>query len=485
MTNAKIETYIATEVRNEIRERKRRTALAQSGQPRASKIKELYWTVTWSLGLGYLHDGSRFLLVPSSDDVSIDVLRPPPISEKTRDLLCVSGAAASLIRKSPGGRLLIDATGTLGWEFTGGIHRLVRQLARAAMETHAGFPVFIRDGRLFRFICGNPTPEEVEPAEGDKFVMADASWDWYPDCQKATELVSRSGGSNIIVLNDILPLTYPGIFDRLPASNFANWMEKVVPNVDAVVAISRTVAKEFLDYITRNTSARRDLQVGWNHLGADFEVEPGVSVSKRVADICDAATPFFLSVSTLEPRKGFRIAIEAMDRLWAGGADVRYVIPGRYGWGTEALVERIRSHPEYNRRLFWLEGVTAVDLRELYKSARSLIFASVAEGFGLPIVEAAYLGLPAIASDISVFREIGGDNLSYFDVADSEGLAAQLRAALARPKSADRLADFLTWNEAAANLFSLIEHNAYQFGTSKPVKAEDISARTDLSDERI
>jgi glycosyltransferase involved in cell wall biosynthesis len=235
--------------------------------------------------------------------------------------------------------------------------------------------------------------------------MADASWDWYPDCKKATELVSRSGGSNIVVLHDILPLIYPRIFEELPASNFANWMEKVVPNVDAVVAVSKTVAEEFLDYIDRNKSARPDLQVGWNHLGADFEVESGESVSKRVAEICDDAIPFFLTVSTLETRKGFRIAIDAMDQLWADGANVRYVIPGRYGWGAEALVERIRSHPEYNRRLFWLEGVTAVDLRELYKSARSLIFASVAEGFGLPIVEAAYLGLPSIASDIPVFRE--------------------------------------------------------------------------------
>ena len=385
------------------------------------------------MGLGFLHDGSRFLRA---------ALKPPPISEKTRDLLSVSGAATSLIRRSPGERLLVDATGALGWEFAAGIHRVVRQFSKVAMETHAGFPVFIRDGRLFTFIRGNQTPEEIELAEGDKFVMADASWEWYPDYQKATELVSRSGGSNIIILHDILPLLHSRVFDERTASNFAIWMEKVVPNVDGVVAVSQTVAEEFLNYLDGNDLARRHLQVGWNHLGADFEVEPGECVSKRVSDICRDATPFFLTVSTLEPRKGFRIAIEAMDRLWASGVDVRYVIPGRYGWGAQALVKCIRSHPEYNRRLLWLEGVTEVDLRQLYKHARSLIFASVAEGFGLPIVEAAYLGLPVIASDIPVFREIGGDNVSYFDVADSKCLATQLRAALSRPRSADRLRIF-------------------------------------------
>lgn len=464
MTDAKIEAYIATEVQNESRERERLAGLAVTTQPQASRIKELYWTVTRVLGLAYLHDGSRCSRVSTSNVL----LRPLPVSGKTRDLLSVSGDTVSIVRKSPGQRLLIDATGALGWDYAAGIHRVVRQLAKAAMETQTGFPVFIRKGRLFTFIRGTADPQQVRITEGDKFVLADASWDYHPDCRNAMERVARSGGSNIFILCDILPITYPRVFDPQTVSNFADWMANVViPNADAVVAISRTVAKEFLDYLDGNNSFRRDLHVGWTHLGADFDVEPGESVSPRVADICNAASPFFLSVSTIEPRKGFRIAIEAMERLWAEGCDVRLVIPGRYGWGATAVAERIRSHPEYNRRLLWLEGVSAIDLRQLYKSARSLIFASVAEGFGLPIVEAAYFGLPVIASDIPVFREVGGDKVSYFDVADSDSLAAQLRAALARPKSADPVPDFLTWHEASANLLSLLMRNAYQFGVKR------------------
>jgi hypothetical protein len=166
MTNAKIEAYIETELENEWLVQGRHSLLAEPNEPKAPKIKELYWTVTRFLGLGYLRDRSRFSRVSSLNEVLIDVLKPPGISQKTRDLLSVSAASIPLIHQSPGRRLLIDATGTLGWEFTAGIHRVVRQLARAAMETHAGFPVFIRDGRLFAFIRGKPTPQEVELAKG-------------------------------------------------------------------------------------------------------------------------------------------------------------------------------------------------------------------------------------------------------------------------------------------------------------------------------
>ena len=109
----------------------------------------------------------------------------------------------------------------------------------------------------------------------------------------------------------------------------------------------------------------------------------------RIVQLCAGGPPFFLSVSTLEPKKGYTVALDAMENLWERGVDARYVIVGRYGWNTHGRLEhRIRSHPEFNKRLFWLGQISAADLRHLYKNAHSLIFASVAEGFGLPLIQA-------------------------------------------------------------------------------------------------
>jgi glycosyltransferase involved in cell wall biosynthesis len=230
------------------------------------------------------------------------------------------------------------------------------------------------------------------------------------------------------------------------------------------VAISKTVAEKFLHYVAANKKQiNPNLRLGWSHLGADFQFGTDRSPSARAASICGGSTPFFLSVGSLEPRKGLRIALEAMDLLWEKGVDVAYVIAGAYRSCARALVARIVSHPEYGRRLFWLDDVSNADLCHLYKHARGLIFASVVEGFGLPLVEAAYFGLPAIASDIPIFREIGGGAIAYFDVADPASLAARVGEAVVRPKSVNAM-PFLTWREAAGNLLRMVGDESYQFG---------------------
>jgi alpha-1,2-rhamnosyltransferase len=171
--------------------------------------------------------------------------------------------------------------------------------------------------------------------------------------------------------------------------------------------------------------------------------------------------PFFMSVGTLEPRKAYSIALDAFETLWAEGCDVRYVIAGRCGWNTRALQRRIREHPEFKRKLFWLDNASDVDLAYLYPLARALIFPSFAEGFGMPLVEAAYYGTRAIASDIPVLREIGGEGHVYFDLLNSHSLATHVRAELAAKKAPHRIS-FVSWQASADALAGMLRDNAYQ-----------------------
>lgn len=107
----------------------------------------------------------------------------------------------------------------------------------------------------------------------------------------------------------------------------------------------------------------------------------------------------------------------------AQGSQVRLCIAGRIGWKCEALVERVRQHPELNKRLFMFNDLSDKSLEYAYSHAASLVFPSYVEGFGLPLVEAMQRGLPAMGSDIPVFREIGGEFMAYFDLADPQTLA--------------------------------------------------------------
>jgi O-antigen biosynthesis alpha-1,2-rhamnosyltransferase len=132
--------------------------------------------------------------------------------------------------------------------------------------------------------------------------------------------------------------------------------------------------------------------------------------------------------------------LDVFDRLWADDIGARLLLFGRLGWRSDELARRMRAHPQFGRRLFWFESGSDSELDYAYRHASALIFASRCEGFGLPLVEAMHYGMPVIASDIPVFREIGGDYPSYFDL-DVPGSLEQVlrrprgpRAARARPQ---------------------------------------------------
>jgi glycosyltransferase involved in cell wall biosynthesis len=366
----------------------------------------------------------------------------------------------------PGERLLVDMTNTIRCDFVSGIQRVVRRLAGEATQTGAGLAVTFEDGEFYACVEGGRR-EKVEPAAGDKFVMADASWHDLRGCRMAMEQVWRHGGSNILVLHDIHPLLYPGLFHPQNVEIFSAWFDAAAIASDALIAVSRSSAEEFLDYaITSAKSVNPEMRIGWSHPGADIDTESeSGGASFEVAALCASATPFFLSVGTLEPKKGYPIALDAFERAWSSGVDVRYVIVGRRGWNTRALERRILSHAEFGRRLFWFDQAGGADLAYLYRHAHRLVAASVAEGFGLPLVEAAHFGLPAIASDIPVFREVGGDAVAYFDVTDSASLSIRIREACVRRPAPAALPRRRSWGDAAADLFERIRGEDYQFGS--------------------
>jgi glycosyltransferase involved in cell wall biosynthesis len=187
------------------------------------------------------------------------------------------------------------------------------------------------------------------------------------------------------------------------------------------------MAEDLRVWLDANPPARsRPLHLGWFHLGADFR--PAAVDAPMPSHPCLAASitrPTLLMVGTLEPRKGHADALDAMDALWAERVDAGLVLVGRAGWLMPGLEQRIAAHDEAGHRLHWVADADDALLAALYRRCGALLMASKGEGFGLPVVEAARVGLPVITRDLPVFREICGDHALYF--ADGADLPATLR----------------------------------------------------------
>jgi glycosyltransferase involved in cell wall biosynthesis len=231
------------------------------------------------------------------------------------------------------------------------------------------------------------------------------------------------------VVYDLLPVLLPQVFPEGTKTLYQQWIS-VIAQFDGVVAISCTVANEFAQWLKASGLKRkRPLAVGWFYLGADVEHSvPTTGLPFDAQHVLDTLTtrPTFLMVGTIEPRKGHAQTLEAFEQLWTERVDVNLVIVGKQGWMVEALVDKLRTHPERGKRLFWLEGISDEYLEKVYAASTCLIAASYGEGFGLPLIEAAQHRLPIIARRIPVFREVAGDHAFYF--ADSRDPAVIAKA---------------------------------------------------------
>ncbi|MBG0808400.1 glycosyltransferase family 4 protein [Methylosinus sp. H3A] len=425
------------------------------------KIKELLWTTTRLLGLAHLHDGTQ-KRTPRP--------RHPPLPLCDRDPTHVILAATSP-------RLFIDVTPTFRFGGNQGIQRVVREVAKRTLRGEGSIPVVIENGTLVPYFGASRRRRSIEFRKGDKFLILDASWLVTDEYVPIIEELTEAGGQLVTLVYDLIPLTQPLSVAAPMTEQFRAWFDAIVLKSDRILCISRSVADDLVSYVLHEgVRTKPDLRVGWWRLGADFDDQAETSISADVLELTATKTPIFLSVGTLEPRKGYPIALEAFDLLWrANIIDARYVIVGRAGWQSEALQRDILNHPEYGRRLFWLNDSSDADLRHCYEHARALIFPSMIEGFGLPLVEAGRRGIPVIASDIPVFHEIGGADVRYFDLLDPIDLADEILR-LSREAPTRSRSSYVTWDAAAEALLELVSTDAYQAPIGRAASARGFSA---------
>ena len=152
--------------------------------------------------------------------------------------------------------------------------------------------------------------------------------------------------------------------------------------------------------------------------------------------------------------------LKAFDDLWAKHIDANLVLIGKQGWMMLPFAQHLRKHPEFNKRLIWLEAISDEYLEKIYAASSCLIAASEGEGFGLPLIEAASHHLPIVARDLPVFREVASEHAYYFSGLSGEDLSNALNDWLGlfarneAPKS-DQM-PHLTWSESCQQILPLI-----------------------------
>ena len=421
-----------------------------------------------------------------------------PLSERTSDgneiLDLAEAIAAALPLPMPKHQLFVDVSELAQRDARSGIQRVVKSLLKALLDDPpAGYavePVYAvagagagyRYARAFTLKFMGCPAEALEDAaidirRGDVFVGLDLQPHLVPQQAAFYQRLRHAGVRVEFVVYDLLPIALSHRFTEGAAEIHATWL-RTVAQADGALCISAAVAGELSAWMAVNAPERLadGFKIRSFHLGAD----PARSTtSKGLPEDAEnmlrsmSAGIAFLMVGTLEPRKGYDLTLDAFDRLWADGAGPFLVIVGAQGWMVEDVATRLKRHPQLGKRLFWLKHVSDEYLERLYAAASCLVAASEGEGFGLPLIEAAKHGLPIMAADIPVFREVAGEHALFFDRTPA-ALAAAVREWIALFEQGTHPASdampYLDWQQSAEQFeAALLEPAASIRGGSRPL----------------
>lgn len=296
--------------------------------------------------------------------------------------------------------------------------------------------------------------------KNDILLLLDATWD--SNIWPSVRRFKDNGNKVVAAVYDLIPITHPEFCDSQLVVVFKEWFMNSVSQVDGYIAISKTVRDNLKKFIRDYLKCQvEDKKFDYFYLGWDFSPLPsGGETIRDEVKYHFQKRPTYIIVSTIEPRKNHGYLLDAFENLWEKKLDVNLVFIGRIGWKVENLLERIRNHKEFHKRLFHWHDINDIELGYCYNHARALLFPSVIEGFGLPIIESLRNRLPVIASKTPIHKEIGGNRIGYCNISDPEDLADMIEkiemSGFGEVPVVSDTFQWMTWSESAEMLYGKI-----------------------------
>ncbi|MEB3368157.1 glycosyltransferase family 4 protein [Saccharopolyspora mangrovi] len=257
----------------------------------------------------------------------------------------------------------------------------------------------------------------------------------------------RRGRGLVVTVHDTVPWTHPETLTPRGVSWHRRMITRAARNADALVVPTRAVADDLSGRIALTTRP----QVISEGVSPELLAEPPAS-RPGLPD------RYLLAIGTIEPRKGFQHLIRALAE--PNAPDIPLLVVGRPGWGDLDL-PALAADSGY-RHLRLLTDITDAELSGLLRGATALVVPSLAEGFGLPLLEAMSLGVPVVHSDAPALTEVAGGAGVEVPRADPPALAAALRRLVDDPQHRTHLATAGTrraaqfsWEESAHQIWQL------------------------------
>ena len=242
--------------------------------------------------------------------------------------------------------------------------------------------------------------------------------------------IEQTGLKTVITVHDLIFERYPQTYNVDERYVHRHKIKQACKVADAVVAISRQTKADLVNFYK---VPEEKIFISYQSCNPIFQQPVSNEYKAVVKKRYHLPDQYFLFVSSIAPRKNLILVCRAMILL-KDNMDIPLVIIGNGKKEKEEVKQLMQVNSMANRLIFLNEMpiagepdfTTAADFPAIYQQAIALVYPSIFEGFGAPLLEALWSGLPVISSNTSSLPEVGGQAALYFSPGDAAQLAQHM-----------------------------------------------------------
>ena len=263
----------------------------------------------------------------------------------------------------------------------------------------------------------------------------------------------------VSMVHDVAYLRYPEHLQPRIRAFYKKWMPRYLAYTDHIVTVSEFSKSELIS----GYNIRPDkISVVYN--GVTDTYKPANETQKKTArELYAKSKPYFIYLGAIHPRKNILTLVKAFELFKSSHAsDHQLVLAGRASWHTEEVLKHIAGS-KWKDSIHLPGYIPTGDAVTLVGSAEAMIYPSLYEGFGLPLVEAMACGVPVICSNVSSLPEVAGNAALLFDPMDVNQLADQMEKISSDETLRKEIitlgterSKYFSWDKAAGQMYEIL-----------------------------
>ncbi len=223
--------------------------------------------------------------------------------------------------------------------------------------------------------------------------------------------IEKTNIKSVVTIHDLIFMRYPHLFNSIDRRIYEKKCLSSCKRANKIIAISQQTKKDIINFFSIDKEKITVLYQGCNDV---FKKKINDNIKKNVLNKFNLPNKYLLYVGTIEERKNLLTLLKTLNKL----KNNNLIIIGNGKRYKRKCIDYVNNN-QLNNRVFFLENLEIEEIASIYQSAEIMIYPSIFEGFGLPILEALFSKIPVITSKEGCFVEAGGNKTKYINPLNS------------------------------------------------------------------